>query len=91
MYQTYYQSRFRKDIKRFKHQTKKLEGFKETVRLLCKGENLPDKYRDHPLIGDYKGCRECHIEPDFLLIYRINEDEKIIDLVRIGSHSDLFK
>ena len=51
---------------------------------------LPEKYYDHPLTGDYKGCRECHILPDWLLIYRVEKDLLILGLTRTGTHSDLF-
>ncbi|MFZ2466375.1 MAG: type II toxin-antitoxin system YafQ family toxin, partial [Ruminococcus bromii] len=53
-------------------------------------EILPDKYRDHLLIGNYKGKHECHLEPDWLLIYEYLDDELILFLTRTGSHSDLF-
>lgn len=53
-------------------------------------EKLPEKNKDHPLIGDYAGCRECHIMPDWLLIYEIDHGELILYLTRTGSHSDLF-
>jgi mRNA interferase YafQ len=56
---------------------------------LVKGEKLSQKYRDHVLVGQYKGTRECHIEPDWLLIYELAESEVV--LIRTGSHSDLFR
>ncbi len=68
---------------------KKFEEFKEEIIKLSLGEKLEAKYRDHILSGQYKGTRECHIEPDWLLIYEPNADELI--LIRIGTHSDLFK
>ncbi len=62
------------------------------VGLLCSEEPLPDSYRDHQLTNsrNYKGMRECHIEPDWLLVYRIVHDTLILQLIRTGSHSDLF-
>ena len=63
--------------------------FKEIIRKLAGGETLETKYRDHLLSGQYKGTRECHIEPDWLLIYELTESE--LFLVRTGTHSDLFK
>ena len=57
---------------------------------LADGETLPEKYCDHPLSGDYSGCRECHILPDWLLIYRIEKELLILALTRTGTHSDLF-
>ena len=58
--------------------------------ILSSGQPLPPQYIDHALIGDYKGHRECHITPDWLLIYKINADELIIELTRTGTHSYLF-
>jgi mRNA interferase YafQ len=60
------------------------------VDLLRQGDPLPEQYHDHALIGDYKGSRECHIKPNWLLIYRIEETVLILTLMRTGSHSDLF-
>lgn len=60
------------------------------VDTLAAGEPLPEKYRDHNLTGNYKGCRECHITPDWLLIYEISDGEIILYLTRTGTHSDLF-
>lgn len=60
------------------------------IRLLRSKETLPEKYQDHSLLGDYRGMRECHFQPDTLLIYWINKDEQILNLERIGSHSELF-
>ena len=65
-----------------------LLGF--VVDTLAAGDPLPDKYRDHNLTGNYKGCRECHITPDWLLIYEISNNELILYLTRTGTHSDLF-
>lgn len=60
------------------------------IRTLARGEKLPDKNKDHELTGDWVGHRECHILPDWLLIYRIEDDLLVLTLVRTGSHSDLF-
>ena len=62
---------------------------KEVVTLLSMGEKLPEKYRDHALTGNWVGHRECHISPDWLLIYRIENDILVLTLSRTGSHSDL--
>lgn len=62
----------------------------EIIKKLAAGEKLPAKNRDHSLAGDYSGCRECHITPDWLLIYEIVEETLILYLTRTGSHSDLF-
>ncbi|MBV5278491.1 MAG: type II toxin-antitoxin system YafQ family toxin [Campylobacteraceae bacterium] len=61
------------------------------VAKLAYGESLEEKYKDHFLIGNYKGCRECHIKPDLLLIYKINNDEVELLLVEVGKHASLFK
>ena len=62
----------------------------EVISILANQEPLPEKFRDHSLLGKYTGCRECHITPDWLLIYEIDGDELILYLTRTGSHSDLF-
>ena len=83
-------SRFQKDLKRIQKRGYQIQLIKEVVRKLSDGETLEAKYKDHPLTGDYAGCRECHITPDWLLIYEIYEDELILYLTRTGTHSDLF-
>jgi len=82
-------SRFKRDVKRMQRQGRELEKLKRVLETLVKGEPLAERYRDHVLVGQYKGTRECHIEPDWLLIYELAETE--IVLIRTGSHSDLFK
>ena len=81
-------TQLKRDIKRLKKRRKDFEKFKFIVRLLVEGEKLPPGTRDHKLKGTLKDCRECHIEPDWILIYRIEGSE--LCLVRTGSHSDLF-
>ncbi len=68
---------------------KKFEEFKGIIRKLAEGETLESEYRDHVLPGQYKGTCECHIEPDWLLIYELTDSE--LFLVRTGKHSDLFR
>lgn len=80
----------------FKSDFKKLyiddiERLKAVLVRLIAFEVLEEKYRNHPLIGNYKGCFECHLKPDLLLIYKIDSDLNELQLVRIGSHSELFK
>ena len=82
-------SQFKRDVKRMKQRGKDLDKLKKVLKVLVRGEKLASKYRDHVLVGQYKGTRECHIEPDWLLIYELAESE--IVLIRTGSHSDLFK
>ena len=81
-------SHFKKDIKRLEKRGKTFDVFITIIEKIIKGEKLEAKYRDHQLIGAYQGARECHIEPDWLLIYEITKDEVI--LIRTGTHSDLF-
>ena len=82
-------TQFRKDLKRYRNQPKKLEALKEILNKLMNEEPIPDKYYPHPLYGDYKGCMECHIQGDFLLIW-FDEATNVVELVRLGSHSELF-
>lgn len=83
-------SQFKKDLKRFLNQPKKLKALKDVLDMLKNEIPLPAKYRRHELKGDYAGCLECHIEGDFLLIW-YDENNDIIVLFRLGSHSELFK
>ena len=83
-------TRFKKDLKLAKKRGYDLSLLSEVVDLLAKGISLPEKNKDHTLIGNYVGCRECHITPDWLLIYEISNDELILYLTRTGTHSDLF-
>ena len=81
---------FKMDFKLAQKQGLDLNKLKEIITLLANGEPLPPKNKDHQLKGNYKGHRECHIEPDWLLIYKIQDDMLILTLVRTGSHSKLF-
>ena len=81
-------AQFRRDIKRMQRRRKDFGKLKNILQSLDKGEKLEEKYRDHVLVGQYKGTRECHLDPDWLLIYEATESE--IVLIRTGSHSDLF-
>ena len=82
-------TQFKRDVKRLQKRGKDLDKLKKIIQSLIKAEKLEVKHRDHQLKGLFKDCRECHIEPDWLLIYRIEGSE--LCLVRTGSHSDLFK
>ncbi len=79
---------FRRDVKRAEKRGKDLGKLRELLSLLMTEHTLPPTYKDHPLKGNWKGFRDAHIEPDWLLIYRIVGDE--LQLARTGSHSDLF-
>ena len=84
-------NQFKKDIKLAQKQGKNIDRLFAVVDVLAGGGVLAPKYRDHELSGDYKGCRECHIEPDWLLIYEIDNGLLILMLNRVGSHSELFR
>lgn len=81
---------FKKDLKSAIKRGYNMDLMGIIVDTLAAGEPLPEKYRDHNLTGNYKGCRECHITPDWLLIYEISDGEIILYLTRTGTHSDLF-
>lgn len=83
-------SAFRKDLKRLRKRGTNLNKLDFVLTKLLSGEVLEERYNDHALIGNYIGFRECHIEPDFLLIYCIDNNKLILTAVRAGSHSDLF-
>lgn len=85
-----YQTAFKKDYKRIKKRGYDVTKLAEVVDMLTSGQELPAKYKDHRLSGDYEGCRECHITPDWLLVYEVMEDELLLYLTRTGTHSDLF-
>ena len=90
-YEIKFTTQFKKDLKLAKKQGKNLNKMYAIIEKLANGESLDAKFRDHDLTGNYKGCRECHIEPDWLLIYEIVNDVLILMLHRLGSHSELFK
>jgi len=83
-------SKFQKDLKRIQKRGYNLSLLNEVISILAKDEQLPEKYLDHPLKGNYKDCRECHITPDWLLIYRKNEGTLFLYLTRTRIHADLF-
>ena len=85
-----YQTTFKRDYKRIVKRGYDVRLLEKVISLLAEQKPLPEKYRDHNLSGNYTGCRECHITPDWLLIYEIKEDELLLYLTRTGSHSDLF-
>lgn len=84
-----YTTQFKKDYKRVKKQHKDLEKLKTVIGLLSNNQTLDPAYHDHPLSGNWSNHRDCHIEPDWILIYRLTESELILE--RTGSHSELFK
>lgn len=90
MYKLRPTTKFQKDLKRAQKRGYDLSLLTEILKKLVNGEILPEKNSDHPLTGNYTGCRECHVAPDWLLIYEISHDELILYLTRTGTHSDLF-
>lgn len=83
-------AKFRKDYKRIKKRGYNLSLLADVIDTLLREEPLSQKYRDHALAGNYIGFRECHIQPDWLLIYSMSESELILTASRTGTHSDLF-
>lgn len=84
-----YTNQFKKDFKRARKRGHNESHLKIVINQLANDQPLPAQYRDHELIGNYAGIRECHIEPDWLLLYRLEGQTELV-LVRTGSHSDLF-
>ena len=84
-----YTRQFERDLQRMLKRGKDADKLKVVIATLVDEEPLAERYRDHALVGSYRGRRECHVEPDWLLIYKLFEDEIIFE--RTGSHSDLFK
>ena len=89
MYSVFRTTRFKKDYKKLSKTNKLL--LKDVVKQLAKNEPLDEKYKDHKLVGNYLGCIECHVKPDVLLIYRVLQDILELALLRVASHSELFK
>ena len=83
-------TQFKKDYKLALKRHLDIELLDNIIRSLSRGETLPEKNRDHALTGDWAGHRECHIQPDWLLVYRIEDDVLVLTLARTGTHSDLF-
>ena len=85
-----YVTKFKKDLKRYQHQNSILQELNDVFKLLLAEKTLPEKYRDHSLVGGYVGMRECHVKPDVLLVYWIDVENKKLVVERLGSHSELF-
>ena len=90
MYEIRPTKRFQRDVKRIQKRGYDMSLLSDILKKLANGEPLPPKNRDHQLTGDFTGCRECHITPDWLLVYETVEEELILYLTRTGTHSDLF-
>ena len=91
MYQVKFTAAYKKSYKLMKKRGLDLSLLDEVVDLLRQGKRLNEKYRDHALSGNFVGFRECHIQPDWLLVYLIENDVLTLTLVDTGSHSDIFK
>ena len=83
-------TQFKKDFKLAMKRSMKIELLEEVIAMLAMGETLPGKHKDHALTGNWVGHRECHILPDWLLLYRIEDEVLVLTLARTGTHSDLF-
>lgn len=90
MYEIKTTTRFEKDLKLIKKRGYNTKLLKEVIDILSKGEKLEEKYKDHYLQGNYSGFKECHIKPDWLLVYKIEDNVLVLTLSRTGTHSDLF-
>lgn len=87
-------NQFKKDVKKATKQTspkRDLEELKKVMNMLAEDKPLPPEKRDHPLVGTWVGYRECHVQPDFLLIYKKNDESDSIRFERLGTHSELFR
>ena len=86
-------TKFKRDFKLAQKLGLNMESMRQVIVMLQNETPLPDQYRDHALNNsrNYKNCRECHIEPDWLLVYQVEQEVRILDLIRTGTHSDLFK
>ena len=91
MYKIVASNKFKKDLKQIIKRGYNINLLDEVVSLIVSGSKLPEKYKDHALNGIFNNCRECHITPDWLLIYEISDNELLLYLTRTGTHSDLFK
>lgn len=92
MYKIVPTTQFKRDYKKLcADSTKNIAELNKVINMLAAGETLPLQYKDHSLKGSFKNCRECHIRPDWLLVYEIKENILVLSLVRTGSHANLFK
>jgi mRNA interferase YafQ len=90
MYEVKYTSRFKNDLKNIQHRGYDIRLITAVIKALASGEQLTERFRDHALNGVWASHRECHITPDWLLIYRLDNDILVLTLTRTGTHSDLF-
>lgn len=86
----HYSTKAKKDLKKYRNNLQLMKALFDVLDKLQKGEAIPNKYKPHELTGNYKGCMECHVSNDFLLIW-IDTTSDMVNIIRIGSHSELFK
>lgn len=91
MYDVWMSPRYRRELRRMVRRGYDPEKMEAVVDMLASGAPLPERYQDHPLRGKWQGFRECHVSPDWLLVYRIEFEKLILALTRTGTHDDLFK
>ena len=91
MYSLEFTKQYLRDLKLSRKRNLDEEKLNQVIKILISGDKLPEQYKDHPLTGTFKGLNECHISPDWLLIYSKNKTIRLITLIRTGTHSDLFR
>ncbi len=89
-YEVKFTSQFKRDLKLAKKQGKDIDKLFDVISTIAEGRKLDAKYRDHSLSGNYDGCRECHVEPDWLLVYELMDAVLVLMIYRVGTHSELF-
>ena len=89
-YDIVWTSQFKKDYKLAMKRHLDIAQLDELIKMIASGDSLDPKYSDHPLSGNWKGYRECHVQPDWLLVYKLHNDTLILTLTRTGTHSDIF-
>lgn len=89
-YEVKFTGQFKRDLKLAKKQGKDINKLFEIIGIIAEGKKLDEKYRDHNLSGDYAGCRECHVEPDWLLVYEVMDNILVLMIYRVGTYSELF-
>lgn len=89
-YEVKFTGQFKRDLKLARKQGRDINKLFDVISTIAEGKKLDEKYRDHNLSGDYAGCRECHVEPDWLLVYEIMGNVLVLMLYRVGTHLELF-
>ena len=89
-YEVRFTAQFKRAYRRVEKQGKDMSAMRKVVGMLGEGQPLPEKHKDHPLTGRWKGFRECHVQPDWLLIYKVDRGILVLTLAHTGSHAELF-